>query len=110
MTEPEPPQGVWDRIKRFFGGDRIDRKRLAALGMGAVCSYGLISNITYGGGMAVGSTSRGLTMTCIPTCIRLPCAHCRAVWAGGMDCLREAKRGLSASGRTVASIPCFLCR
>ena len=57
VTEPEPPQGVWARIKRFFGGDRIDRQRLAALGMGAVCSYGLISNVTYGGGMAVGGAS-----------------------------------------------------
>ncbi len=57
VTEPEPPRGVWPRVKRFLGGDRIDRKRLAALGMGAVCSYGLISNITYGGGMAVGGTS-----------------------------------------------------
>ena len=59
VSEPEPPTpGVWGRMKRFFGGDRIDRQRLAALGMGAVCSYGLISNVTYGGGMAVGGAAR----------------------------------------------------
>ena len=52
-AEPEQPGGFLARVKRFFGGDRIDRQRLAALGMGAVCSYGLISNVTYGGGMAV---------------------------------------------------------
>lgn len=41
------------RIKRFFGGDRLDRKRLQALGLGAVASYGFVSNATYGTGLAI---------------------------------------------------------
>jgi hypothetical protein len=44
---------AWQRIKRFFGGDKLDRERLKQLGLGAVCSYGFVSNVTYGGGMAV---------------------------------------------------------
>ena len=46
-------QGIGERIKRFFLGDKLDKSRLAALGLGAVASYGFISNVTYGGGMAV---------------------------------------------------------
>lgn len=41
------------RVKAFFLADRIDRKRLAELGLGAVASYGFVSNATYGTGMAV---------------------------------------------------------
>lgn len=47
------PQTAWQKVKRFFGGDKLDRQRLAALGLGAVASYGFVSNVTYGGGMAV---------------------------------------------------------
>lgn len=47
----EPSFGA--RLKRFFGGDKMDRERLKALGVGAVLSYGFVSNVTYGGGMAV---------------------------------------------------------
>lgn len=43
----------WAKLKRFFGGDKLDRERLKALGVGAVLSYGVVSNVTYGGGMAV---------------------------------------------------------
>lgn len=42
------------RLKALFGGgDKLDRERLKALGTGAVASYGAVSNVTYGGGMAV---------------------------------------------------------
>ena len=41
------------RIKRFFGGDKLDRKRLQALGLGAVASYGFVSNVTYGTGLSI---------------------------------------------------------
>lgn len=47
------PPSAWQRVKRFFGGDKLDRKRIAALGVGAVLSYGFVSNVTYGGGMAI---------------------------------------------------------
>jgi hypothetical protein len=42
------PHTVWQRIKRFFGGDKLDRERLKRYGLGAVCSYGFVSNVTYG--------------------------------------------------------------
>lgn len=42
------PRTVWQRVKRFFGGDKLDRQQLAALGLGAVASYGAVSNVTYG--------------------------------------------------------------
>lgn len=42
------PQTAWQKVKRFFGGDKLDRQRLAALGLGAVASYGFVSNVTYG--------------------------------------------------------------
>ena len=41
------------RIKNFFGGDKIDMQRLKALGLGAVASYGFVSNVTYGTGLAI---------------------------------------------------------
>lgn len=42
------------KLKSLFGGgEKLDRERLKALGTGAVASYGAVSNITYGGGMAV---------------------------------------------------------
>lgn len=45
--------GIWGKVKRLFVGEKLDRKRLAALGLGAVASYGFVSNLTYGTGMAV---------------------------------------------------------
>ena len=53
QTRSEYKVSAWQRIKDFFAGDRIDRKRLAALGLGAVASYGFVSNATYGTGLAV---------------------------------------------------------
>ena len=47
ISSSRPPT-AWQRIKRFFGGDRLDRERLKQLGLGAVCSYGFVSNVTYG--------------------------------------------------------------
>eukprot|EP00884_Botryococcus_braunii_P009355 jgi/Botrbrau1/18420/Bobra.0072s0012.1 len=49
----EPAPTLWDKVKAFFTSGKIDRERLAKLGLGAVASYGLVSNITYGAGMAV---------------------------------------------------------
>ncbi|EFJ45124.1 hypothetical protein VOLCADRAFT_94642 [Volvox carteri f. nagariensis] len=39
--------GLLGRIKRFFLGDKLDKEKLAQLGMGAFASYGFISNVTY---------------------------------------------------------------
>jgi hypothetical protein len=41
-------KGILQSIKKFFIGDKLDKERLAALGMGAFASYGTISNLTYG--------------------------------------------------------------
>lgn len=41
------PKGVLGRIKRFFVGEKMDRERLKALGLGAVASYGMLSNLVY---------------------------------------------------------------
>ena len=50
----KPPVSLASRLKALFGGgEKLDRERLKALGTGAVASYGAVSNITYGGGMAV---------------------------------------------------------
>lgn len=57
----------WAKVKRFFGGDKLDRKRLKALGVGALLSYGFVSNVTYGGGMAVA--------WCAPALYKLSVAH-----------------------------------
>ncbi|KAL0051786.1 hypothetical protein WJX82_002085 [Trebouxia sp. C0006] len=40
-------------IRNFFGGDKMDMQRLKALGLGAVASYGCVSNVTYGTGLAI---------------------------------------------------------
>ena len=50
-TERNPSFGR--RIKNFFGGDKMDMQRLKALGLGAVASYGCVSNVTYGTGLAI---------------------------------------------------------
>ncbi|KXZ42942.1 hypothetical protein GPECTOR_110g235 [Gonium pectorale] len=47
-TSPPPPPGLLGRVKRFFLGDKLDKDKLAQLGMGAFASYGFISNVTYG--------------------------------------------------------------
>lgn len=39
---------VWQKIKHFFVGEKLDKERLKALGMGAFASYGVISNLNYG--------------------------------------------------------------
>ena len=46
-------KGVVQRFKNFFGGDKLDMQRLKALGLGAVASYGCVSNATYGTGLAI---------------------------------------------------------
>ncbi|DBA71282.1 TPA: hypothetical protein ACH3X2_011099 [Trebouxia sp. C0005] len=40
-------------FRNFFGGDKMDMQRLKALGLGAVASYGCVSNVTYGTGLAI---------------------------------------------------------
>jgi hypothetical protein len=39
-------QGIGGRIKRFFLGDKLDKERLKALGLGAVASYGTASTFS----------------------------------------------------------------
>lgn len=48
---PPPQKGLFSRIKRFFTGEKMDRERLKALGLGAVASYGMLSNLVYCTGM-----------------------------------------------------------
>lgn len=49
---PAPPQspapGFLSKVRSFFTSQRVDRERLAALGMGAFAAYGVVSNATYG--------------------------------------------------------------
>ena len=49
----EPSQSIMQRIKKIFGGDKMDMQRLKALGLGAVASYGCVSNVTYGTGLSI---------------------------------------------------------
>ena len=53
VSEEPKPKGFGARLKRFFLGDKMDKKRLQQLGMGAVASYGFVSNLTYGTGLAI---------------------------------------------------------
>lgn len=49
----EQSHSLMQRIKKFFGGDKMDMQRLKALGLGAVASYGCVSNVTYGTGLSI---------------------------------------------------------
>lgn len=49
----DPSPSITQRIKKFFGGDKMDMQRLKALGLGAVASYGCVSNVTYGTGLSI---------------------------------------------------------
>jgi len=52
--DEKKPISFLSKLKSLFGGgEKLDRERLKALGTGAVASYGAVSNVTYGGGMAV---------------------------------------------------------
>ena len=58
IPEPIPPPpasstSLLARVKAFFGRDKVDKAAMARLGLGAVASYGFVSNVTYGGGLAV---------------------------------------------------------
>lgn len=53
VTPSAKPASLGQRIKQIFGGDKLDRKRLQALGLGAVASYGFVSNATYGTGLSI---------------------------------------------------------
>lgn len=50
---PPPPSSLLARVKAFLGRDKVDKAAMARLGLGAVASYGFVSNVTYGGGLAV---------------------------------------------------------
>ncbi|KAG2491733.1 hypothetical protein HYH03_009896 [Edaphochlamys debaryana] len=50
---PSGGGGPLGAIKRFFLGDKLDKEKLAQLGMGAFASYGFISNVTYGVCLAI---------------------------------------------------------
>ena len=49
----QPSKSILQRVKRFFVGDKMDMQRLKALGLGAVASYGCVSNVTYGTGLSI---------------------------------------------------------
>ena len=42
-----------ERVKNFFVGEKLDRKRMAELGLGFTAAYGLLSNLVYCIGMSV---------------------------------------------------------
>lgn len=56
--------GLFARIKRFFTGEKMDRERLKALGLGAVASYGMLSNLVYCTGAVVDATHTTIPHTC----------------------------------------------
>lgn len=62
---PAQPRGLWQKVKAFFMGDKLDKQRLAALGLGAVASYGFVSNVTYGTGAVLLQLLKLLTHSCL---------------------------------------------
>ena len=50
---PPPTSHLLAQVKAFFARDKVDKAAMARLGLGAVASYGFVSNVTYGGGLAV---------------------------------------------------------
>lgn len=91
----------WARLKRFFGGDKLDRQRLKALGVGAVLSYGFVSNVTYGGGMAVSWIAFVKQVT-----VALRKAHwsyCKAIYCG--VAAPSLFASVSVSTRSVSTCP-----
>lgn len=77
----EPSQSIMQRIKKFFGGDKMDMQRLKALGLGAVASYGCVSNVTYGTGLSISWITfvrqTGEHRRFITNCAHLHCVHMR---------------------------------
>ena len=78
-AEPrQPSESVIQRVKRFFTGDKLDMQRLKALGLGAVASYGCVSNVTYGTGLSISwiafvrQTGRSLQAGCCEATLLLP--------------------------------------
>ena len=61
------PKNILQQVRVFFGGDKLDMQKLKALGLGAVASYGCVSNVTYGTGLAISWISfvRQTGETCI---------------------------------------------
>eukprot|EP00879_Flechtneria_rotunda_P007349 GHRR01007710.1.p1 GENE.GHRR01007710.1~~GHRR01007710.1.p1 ORF type:complete len:229 (+),score=67.54 GHRR01007710.1:484-1170(+) len=49
----QPKRNLWQKMKYFFVGDKLDKERLKALGMGAFASYGFISNLNYGTALGI---------------------------------------------------------
>lgn len=43
--QEQKPLGLFQRIKRYFVGDKADKQKLAALGMGAFLAYGMFANL-----------------------------------------------------------------
>lgn len=85
----EPSQSIMQRIKQFFGGDKVDMQRLKALGLGAVASYGCVSNVTYGTGLSISWITfvrrTGEHCRLIPYCTHLHCVHMRVPQAKCMQ-------------------------
>lgn len=52
VVGPEKPT-LWKRFKTVFLGGGLDKAKIKALGIGAVLSYGFISNVSYGACVAV---------------------------------------------------------
>ncbi len=63
---PVKPSAPLGHVKRFFFGDKLDKERMKQLGMGAVASYGFVSNVTYGGGEHSAHACRSPVLCAIP--------------------------------------------
>lgn len=52
-VESEEKKTLWKRFKNAFLGGGLDKAKIKALGIGAVLSYGFISNVSYGSCVAI---------------------------------------------------------
>lgn len=124
-TPTNPSLGA--RIKRFFTGEKMDRERLKALGLGAVASYGMLSNLVYctgavqyviyAVGLAVSLTHNRYheNEDQIPTSDittyhhNIPPQHAHR-HGSHVGYICQATRSEPPCCRTMGGIPCILCR
>ncbi len=78
----QQPQGVLQRLKAFVLGSsgKLDKQRLAELGLGAFAAYGTISNVNAGVLITIAWLTIVKTQGCTPL-------------AAGMWCVMAGPRG-----------------
>lgn len=99
---PPKPTGLFGHVKRFFFGDKLDKDRLKQLGMGAVASYGCVSNVTYGGGEQFSSnlhSSSRIIGGCFAMCI----GPQLEVEVSGLPCTKSMRR--TRTSKLILKIP-----